>query len=360
MTILIGYAPAPVGEAELDAGRGDDVMILNSSRRGATVDTALVDEGADATLVARAEAVGVTARVDHADHGSDGAAAFDALATSKGGQLVVIGLRRRSAVSELVLGSIAPRILLESCVPGARCQTQLRLRRVLPPRAVPAPGFTPGPDSGCCSDASTQRRVRSRPHRPARSCGVLLVVTSNPVGVGRVGHGELVGESRPGQRGHCRSVGIDQVVVEPVPRGRRDGAGKTEFGLDDLVGAAGGGEGRHRDADLLGGAGQMALGGEEGHLALNSAVEVNHRIHVVLVSDRDASTVKGVGLSMVRTKEPRPWKVLTKPSARNRVTASRATVRETSYSSISAVSDGNLAPVGSAPSSICIFSRART
>ena len=44
MTILIGYVPTPVGDAALAAGlaeaaiRGTDVVILNSPRRGATVD----------------------------------------------------------------------------------------------------------------------------------------------------------------------------------------------------------------------------------------------------------------------------------------------------------------------------------
>ena len=48
---------------------GDDVVILNSPRRGATVDADLVDDDGGAALVARAAAAGVTARVDHADHG---------------------------------------------------------------------------------------------------------------------------------------------------------------------------------------------------------------------------------------------------------------------------------------------------
>jgi hypothetical protein len=40
MTIVIGYVPTPAGEAALDAGlaeaaaHGDDVVLLNSRRRG--------------------------------------------------------------------------------------------------------------------------------------------------------------------------------------------------------------------------------------------------------------------------------------------------------------------------------------
>jgi nucleotide-binding universal stress UspA family protein len=123
MTILIGYVPTPVGEAALEAGlaeaavRGDDVVILNSPRRGATVDADLIDESTDAALVARAEAMGVAARVDHASHGHDLLATFDALVQSTGARLIVIGLRRRSPVGKLVLGSDAQRILLEADVP---------------------------------------------------------------------------------------------------------------------------------------------------------------------------------------------------------------------------------------------------
>ena len=123
MTLLIGYVPTPVGEAALEAGlaeaavHGEDVVILNSPRRGATVDADLVDEAAEAALVARAAAVGVTARVDHADHGADVVETFEAVVRETGARLIVIGLRRRSPVGKLVMGSSAQRILLEATVP---------------------------------------------------------------------------------------------------------------------------------------------------------------------------------------------------------------------------------------------------
>ncbi|WP_193613642.1 universal stress protein [Nocardioides lijunqiniae] len=123
MTVLIGYVPNPVGEAALEAGlaeaavHGDDVVILNSPRRGSTVDADLVDQDTDAALVARAAAAGVTARVDHAEHGSDVVATFESVVAATGARLIVIGLRRRSPVGKLVLGSDAQRILLEASVP---------------------------------------------------------------------------------------------------------------------------------------------------------------------------------------------------------------------------------------------------
>ena len=63
MTVLIGYVPTPLGEAAFvhgvaeAAARGDDVVVLNSPRRGSHVDGQLVDAAAAAALVARASAL---------------------------------------------------------------------------------------------------------------------------------------------------------------------------------------------------------------------------------------------------------------------------------------------------------------
>lgn len=123
MTIVIGYVPTPVGEAALDAGlaeaaaHGDDVVILNSLRRGSTVDADQVDDAAIAALVARATDLGVSARVEQPEHGPDVVAAFEAVVRETGARMIVIGLRRRTPVGKLVMGSEAQRILLEASVP---------------------------------------------------------------------------------------------------------------------------------------------------------------------------------------------------------------------------------------------------
>ena len=123
MTIVIGYVPTPVGDAALDAGlaeaavHGEDVVILNSPRRRSTVDTDLVDETTAADLVARASAAGVTATVDQAEHGADLVQTFEDVVTRTSARLVVIGVRRRSPVGKLVMGSDAQRLLLELDVP---------------------------------------------------------------------------------------------------------------------------------------------------------------------------------------------------------------------------------------------------
>ena len=123
MTIVIGYVPSQVGEAALEAGlaeaavRGDDVVILNSPRRRSTVDGELIDAAAADELVARAAALGVSARVDPAAHGDARGETVAAGASSAGARLVVIGMRRRSPVGKLVTGSDAQRLLLDLDVP---------------------------------------------------------------------------------------------------------------------------------------------------------------------------------------------------------------------------------------------------
>ena len=123
MTIVIGYVPTPVGDAALEAGlaeaavHGEDVVILNSPRRRSTVDGDLIDETTAADLVARAEKAGVRATVDQAEHGAELVDTFEAIVERTSARLVVIGVRRRSPVGKLVLGSDAQRLLLELDVP---------------------------------------------------------------------------------------------------------------------------------------------------------------------------------------------------------------------------------------------------
>jgi nucleotide-binding universal stress UspA family protein len=123
MTILVGYVPTPVGEAALAAAlaearsSGEDVVILNSPRRGSTVDADLVDETDGARLLQRATEAGVTATVDHSEHGDDIVDTFERLIERSGARLVVIGLRRRTPMGKLIMGSDAQRLLLELDVP---------------------------------------------------------------------------------------------------------------------------------------------------------------------------------------------------------------------------------------------------
>ncbi|MFC5832099.1 universal stress protein [Nonomuraea insulae] len=123
MTILVGYVPTPEGEAAVDAGlregalRGERVIIVNSPRRGATVDEHKIDDAAGAELLRRAREAGVDAEVRQPLHEDDLPETFEELVEESGGTLIVIGLRHRSLVGKFIMGSEAQRILMESSVP---------------------------------------------------------------------------------------------------------------------------------------------------------------------------------------------------------------------------------------------------
>lgn len=119
MSILIGYVPTPEGEAALEAGlkearlRDTNAVILNSPRKGAPVDAALIPEDQVAELVRRARAVGVEAVVRQPGHTDDLTDEFIELAEEIDASLIVIGLRKRSQVGKFIMGSHAQRILLQ-------------------------------------------------------------------------------------------------------------------------------------------------------------------------------------------------------------------------------------------------------
>ncbi len=123
MKILVGYVPTPEGEAALAAAaaeaelRGASVLLLNTSRGDAYIDAryANADElaAAEAGLRERGVEVSIQQAVSTGDVAGEllkAAAAGDVI-------LIVLGLRRRSPVGKLILGSTAQRVLLESPVP---------------------------------------------------------------------------------------------------------------------------------------------------------------------------------------------------------------------------------------------------
>ncbi|HET9020529.1 MAG TPA: universal stress protein [Ornithinibacter sp.] len=123
MTVLVGYVPTPLGEATLRAGveesrrRGEPLVVLNMSRDDVLVDAhrAATD---DLERVERDVAeLGVEVDVLRIEAGSDPAEAIVHAAAERGASVVVIGLRHRSPVGKLIMGSTAQRILLDARCP---------------------------------------------------------------------------------------------------------------------------------------------------------------------------------------------------------------------------------------------------
>jgi nucleotide-binding universal stress UspA family protein len=117
--VVVGYVPNARGEAALEHAlaecrrRDARLVVLNSSRGDALVDEDLVRGAALAQLEQRLGDSGVPHEVRQPVRGRDVAEELAAAAGDTSAELVVIGLRRRSAVGKLLMGSAAQRILLD-------------------------------------------------------------------------------------------------------------------------------------------------------------------------------------------------------------------------------------------------------
>ena len=116
--VVVGYVPSPEGRAALARGieearfRGTRLVVVNTTRGDALVDERYLQEGAVAALQAELAALDVEAELRQANDGEDVADDLDRIASEVDAELVVIGLRRRTPVGKLILGSAASRILL--------------------------------------------------------------------------------------------------------------------------------------------------------------------------------------------------------------------------------------------------------
>ncbi len=118
MTILVAYAPRPEGRAALEKGmeiaerRNERLMVVNASPGGHGDD----ESQADAQDVERVEALlagsGLNAEFKQFVRGKSAVAEIEALVESLPVSLLIIGLRKRSAVGKLILGSVAQELLL--------------------------------------------------------------------------------------------------------------------------------------------------------------------------------------------------------------------------------------------------------
>ena len=120
MTVLVAFLPTPEGEAAFAAGlteasrRGEDVLLLNSPRGGAPVSADVAPPEVVASLSARAEAAGVRLETHQEPHSGELADEVVRVAGTVDASVIVIGLRRRSPVGKLLMGSTEQRILLDA------------------------------------------------------------------------------------------------------------------------------------------------------------------------------------------------------------------------------------------------------
>lgn len=117
--IVVGYVPKAEGRAALRRAaeearlRGLPLVVINSVRTEVEGD---VDAELDAVRAQLTDA-GLTAEVRQLARGLDVADDLIAVAEETNADFIVIGLRRRSPVGKLILGSNAQRILLDAPCP---------------------------------------------------------------------------------------------------------------------------------------------------------------------------------------------------------------------------------------------------
>ena len=124
-TVVVGYVPKPEGEAALAAGineaklRGSKLVVVNSHRGGQEFDGSAAKAAEDdlGAIRAKLEEAGVDHDIRQLVRGFEPAEDLISLAEANSAELLVIGLRRRSPVGKLILGSNAQRILLDAKCP---------------------------------------------------------------------------------------------------------------------------------------------------------------------------------------------------------------------------------------------------
>jgi nucleotide-binding universal stress UspA family protein len=117
--VVVGMVPNPRGQAALAHGlresrlRGARLVVVNASRGDALVDEDFLQGEALTRLHEELAASGVAAELRQPVHGRDVAEELAEVVAETAAELLVIGMRRRSAVGKLLMGSAAQRILLE-------------------------------------------------------------------------------------------------------------------------------------------------------------------------------------------------------------------------------------------------------
>jgi len=123
MSVVVGYVPTREGETALDhavreaRSRGVRLVVVNTSRGDALVDERYADDEQLAALGSTLADTGVDHEVVHTIRGRDASEEILSVARERRAELVVIGLRRRSPVGKLLLGSTAQRVLLDAPCP---------------------------------------------------------------------------------------------------------------------------------------------------------------------------------------------------------------------------------------------------
>jgi nucleotide-binding universal stress UspA family protein len=122
MTVVVGYIPDKFGDAALGAGieearrRETDLVIVNATKGDALIDRRYLGADAWADLERRLMDLDRPHQLRRA-MGADVAAEILKVVRDTDAQLVVIGIRHRTPVGKMIMGSVAQQVLLDSPCP---------------------------------------------------------------------------------------------------------------------------------------------------------------------------------------------------------------------------------------------------
>ena len=123
MTVLVGYVPTPLGEATLRAGvqesrrRSEPLLVVNMSRDDVLVDARRAGQDQLDRVRRDLDELDLEFEVRQIDEGGDAAEVLLEVSEQEAASVIVIGLRHRTPVGKLLLGSAAQRILLDADCP---------------------------------------------------------------------------------------------------------------------------------------------------------------------------------------------------------------------------------------------------
>ena len=123
MTIVVGYVPTAEGRAALDRAVEESLqrrlrlVVVNSSRGDALADPGFPTEAEIENVRGQLESAGVDFEIRRPVRGREASDEVVDVAKDVDASLIVIGLRRRTPVGKLIMGSNAQRILLDAECP---------------------------------------------------------------------------------------------------------------------------------------------------------------------------------------------------------------------------------------------------
>lgn len=123
MTILVAYVPRPEGQAALDKGieiaksRNERLVVVNASAGGRKDDPSFAEAHDFERVQKMLVDTGLNAEIKQFVRGKNAVEEIEALVESLQVSVLIIGLRKRSPVGKLIMGSVAQELLLSVSCP---------------------------------------------------------------------------------------------------------------------------------------------------------------------------------------------------------------------------------------------------